>query len=126
MPSTKAIDGDTLGVATNGSIGAPRGRFTELGLRSGATWCTFRCWRAPQILVLNPRLDVHDAPELVRLAKARPDRLTYGSVGVGAGSHFSMEALKATQGVDLANVIYRGFPEAVIDLVAAGPTRCSP
>jgi tripartite-type tricarboxylate transporter receptor subunit TctC len=115
----KATDGHTLGVATNGPIALARSLYRNLAYDPVRDLVHISLLvRAPQILVVNPRLDVHDAPGLVRLAKARAGRLTYGSVGVGAGSHLSMEALKATQGIDLANVIYRGFPEAVIDLVA--------
>lgn len=115
----KSSDGHSFAIATNGPIALARSLYRRLPYDQERDLVHISLLvRAPQILVVNPATEVRDAPGLVRLARERRGTMTYGSVGVGAGSHLSMEALKITQGIDLTNVIYRGFPEAVVDLVA--------
>src|ERR1700710_749567 len=43
----------------------------------------------PYLLVVNPSLKVSSTAELIKLAKATPEGLTFGSSGVGAASHLS-------------------------------------
>jgi tripartite-type tricarboxylate transporter receptor subunit TctC len=54
-----------------------------------------------------------DAPwksmaELVAYAKANPEKITYGSHGIGATVHLAMEELSSAQGVKLTHVPYKG------------------
>jgi tripartite-type tricarboxylate transporter receptor subunit TctC len=54
-----------------------------------------------------------DAPwksmgELLAYAKANPEKVTYGSHGVGGTVHLAMEELSAAQGVKLTHVPYKG------------------
>jgi tripartite-type tricarboxylate transporter receptor subunit TctC len=54
-----------------------------------------------------------DAPwksmaELIAYAKANPDKVTYGSHGIGSTVHLAMEELSAAQGVKLTHVPYKG------------------
>ncbi|RYJ03543.1 MAG: tripartite tricarboxylate transporter substrate binding protein, partial [Acetobacteraceae bacterium] len=43
---------------------------------------------------------------------------SFGSVGSGSGGHLAMVDLMARAGLDMLHVPYRGFPPAVLDLVA--------
>ena len=45
----------------------------------------------PLILVVNPSLGVKNVKELVALAKSKPGELTYGSPGIGTGTHLGAE-----------------------------------
>ena len=54
-----------------------------------------------------------DAPwktmaELVAYAKANPDKVSYGSHGIGGSVHLAMEELSATQGVRFNHIPYKG------------------
>jgi tripartite-type tricarboxylate transporter receptor subunit TctC len=54
-----------------------------------------------------------DAPwksmaELVAYAKANPDKVSYGSHGIGGSVHLAMEELSAAQGVKLNHIPYKG------------------
>ncbi len=54
-----------------------------------------------------------DAPwksmaELMAYAKANPEKVTYGSHGIGSTVHLAMEELSAAQGVKLTHVPYKG------------------
>jgi tripartite-type tricarboxylate transporter receptor subunit TctC len=55
--------------------------------------------------------------ELIALAKSRPGQLNYASAGVGSGSHFAVELLKAQTGMDVVHVPFKGIPEALTETV---------
>ena len=62
----------------------------------------------PNILVANPSLPAMSFKEFIGLARAQPGKLTYGSAGVGTGTHLAMELLLMSQKVELVHVPYKG------------------
>jgi len=73
----------------------------------------------PSILVVHPSLGVANVPELIALAKAKPDQLFFGSVGVGSPPHLAGELFKVMAGVKLVHVPYAGGSgQAATDLIA--------
>ena len=57
--------------------------------------------------------------ELIALAKAKPDQLFFGSVGVGSPPHLAGELFKVMAGVKLTHVPYAGGSgQAATDLIA--------
>jgi tripartite-type tricarboxylate transporter receptor subunit TctC len=72
---------------------------------------------AANVLVVNPKLDVHTLKEFIALAKSEPGKLSYGSSGIGTSPHVGMEEFKMRAGIDLVHVPYRGAAPAVIDLI---------
>jgi tripartite-type tricarboxylate transporter receptor subunit TctC len=54
--------------------------------------------------------------ELVRRARANPDRLNVATVGVGSTQHLVAEAVQAAADIRLTHVPYRGTPAALIGL----------
>ena len=71
----------------------------------------------PYLLVVHPSLPVKTLGELIKLAKAQPGKLTYGSAGNGSTNHLAMELFKSMAGVDIRHVPYKGGPQATTDLV---------
>jgi tripartite-type tricarboxylate transporter receptor subunit TctC len=69
------------------------------------------------LLVANPKAGLRTAADLVKAAKANPGRINYASPGVGTPHHLSMELFKATNGVFLTHIPYRGTAGAVTDLL---------
>ncbi len=69
-------------------------------------------------LVARKDLPVKTANELVRLAKASPGKLTYGSGGPGTQMHLVGELFKQQAGVDVVHVPYRGAAPALQDILA--------
>ena len=69
------------------------------------------------VLVVHPSVPVNSVSDLVRLAKSRPGRLTYGSAGTGGVSHLAGELFNTMAGVKLVHVPYRGMGPSVIDLL---------
>jgi tripartite-type tricarboxylate transporter receptor subunit TctC len=73
----------------------------------------------PSILVVNKSLGVSTVPELIALAKAKPDQLFFGSVGVGSPPHLAGELFKVMADVKLTHVPYAGGSgQAATDLIA--------
>ena len=72
----------------------------------------------PNILVVNPKLDVKDVKELIALAKQKPDELFYGASGLGSGPHLATELFKQMAGVKMTGVLYPGSAQTVTDLIA--------
>jgi tripartite-type tricarboxylate transporter receptor subunit TctC len=69
------------------------------------------------LLVANPKAGLRTAADLVKAARANPGRMNYASPGVGTPHHLSMELFKATNGVFLTHIPYRGTAGAVTDLL---------
>src|SRR5215211_6555719 len=74
--------------------------------------------RAPNLLCVHPSVAAGSVPELIALAKAKPDSLAFASSGVGASSHLAGEMLKHSAGVDLVHVPYRGTGPATTELLS--------
>lgn len=72
----------------------------------------------PNILVVYPPLGVNSVKDLIALAKAKPDQISYGSAGVGSAPHLSAELFKQMAGVQMTHVPYQGSAQAVTDLIA--------
>src|SRR6187402_3126090 len=73
---------------------------------------------APQFLVINPSIPASNLPEFIQYAKAQPGKLSYASVGFGAGGHLLMELFKSDAQIDMVHVPYRGAAPAVADLLS--------
>src|SRR5438309_2802480 len=66
---------------------------------------------SPNLLVVDPGLNVDSVKEFVALAKSQPGKLNYGPVGNGSTSHLTMELFKEAAGVELVHVPYPGSPQ---------------
>ena len=71
----------------------------------------------PYLLVVRPDLPVNSTADLIKLAKEKPEGLTYGSSGVGAASHLSGLLFASATGIKLLHVPYKGTGPAVADLL---------
>ena len=77
-----------------------------------------RLTTTPNILVVHPSVGVKSVKELIDLAKAKPDQLSFASSGVATGTHLAAELFKVMTGVKMVHVPYAGSPQAVTDLLA--------
>ena len=71
----------------------------------------------PNMLVMHPSVPVGSIKELIALAKAKPDQLTYASTGSGTSNHMSMELFKLMTGTKITHVPYKGSAPALVDLM---------
>ena len=72
---------------------------------------------APNLLVVNNNVPVKTVPEFVAYLKANPDKLSFGSPGVGTSVHVSGELFKSMTGTKMTHVPYKGRQYAIPDLV---------
>ena len=72
---------------------------------------------APNLLVVNNEVPVKTVPEFVAYLKANPDKLSFGSPGVGPSVHVSGELFKSMTGTKMTHVPYKGRQFAIPDLV---------
>ena len=72
----------------------------------------------PFVLVVPSSLPVHSLKELIDLAKTSPNKLSFGSVGVGTPQHLGGELFKISAGIDMVHVPFRGATAAIPDLLA--------
>jgi len=72
----------------------------------------------PMALGANPGFKAQSVKELLDMAKARPDALSYGSAGIGSGGHLAGEIFKAMAGIEIAHVSYKGGNVAMMDVVS--------
>lgn len=70
----------------------------------------------PYVLSVSPQLPVKTVAELIALAKSKPGKLNYSSVGLGSVAHLATELLSNRTGIKLNHVPYRASSQAVIDL----------
>ena len=64
-------------------------------------------------VVTPPALGIDTVPELIRVAKAKPDSIEYGSSGVGGLMHISALLFQARTGTTFTHVPFRGGAPAV-------------
>jgi tripartite-type tricarboxylate transporter receptor subunit TctC len=72
----------------------------------------------PSVLMVHPSLPVKSVKELIAVAKARPNDLTYASTGNGTSPHMLMEMFKWMTGTQMVHVPYKGAAPALIDQIA--------
>ena len=72
----------------------------------------------PLALVVHPAVPAKDVKELIAHARARPGQLNFASAGNGGPTHLTGELLKASAGIDIVHVPYKGNAAALLDLIA--------
>lgn len=68
-------------------------------------------------LVVHPSVQAKTIPELIALAKAKPDDFNYASSGNGSPQHLAGEMFNARAGTKLGHVPYRGSGPAMTDMI---------
>ena len=78
--------------------------------------------RIPMVLVVHPALPVRTARDLVALAKAKPDQLSYATQGLGSPADMAMLLFAEAAGIKAIPVPYKGGAPGMIDLLAGNVT----
>jgi len=71
----------------------------------------------PHILIVAPDFPAKNVPELVKLARAEPGKLTYASSGVGNSDHLCGELFNVLAGIKAIHVPYKGGAPAAVDVM---------
>jgi 2-methylaconitate cis-trans-isomerase PrpF/tripartite-type tricarboxylate transporter receptor subunit TctC len=73
---------------------------------------------SPTLMVANANVPVQDVKDLVAQLKAKPDRYTYASAGIGTAPHYAAELFKLSAGVVMLGVPYKGASPAITDTIS--------
>ena len=111
-------DGYTLLMVTAGTHGINPGLYRKLPFDAVKDFAPVSLVAlVPNILVVNNSLPAKSVKELIAYAKANPGKLSYGSPGIGATGHLSMELFKSMAGLDMVHVTYKGSAGVLADLM---------
>ncbi len=74
--------------------------------------------RGPTVMTVPAVHEAKSVAEFVAFVRSKAGKATYGSAGNGTPPHLNAEFFKASQGLDIVHVPYKGAAPAMIDLVA--------
>lgn len=74
------------------------------------------------VLVISTENEIQSISDLVNYAKANPEKVSYGSAGVGASNHLSGELLSQKADAPMLNIPYKGNAPAMVDVMSGKTT----
>jgi len=74
------------------------------------------------VLVVGAAVPASNVSDLIALSKANPGKLSFASPGLGSSPHIAGEMLKATTGLDMIHVAYKGTGPALNDVMGGQVT----
>jgi tripartite-type tricarboxylate transporter receptor subunit TctC len=73
----------------------------------------------PNVLVVNPdKIAARTVPDLIAYLKANPDKVSFGSAGVGTSQHLAAELFQQMTGTKMVHVPYKGSSPMLTDLLS--------
>jgi tripartite-type tricarboxylate transporter receptor subunit TctC len=111
-------DGHTLLLTTSTAISAVPNLYKKLPYKVEDFTPVALIGKFPFHVFVHPSVPVRDLREFVAYVKANPGKLSYATAGRGSIPHLVTEMVKASIGLDMFDVAYKGAGPAVNDLVA--------
>ena len=114
----QAADGYTLLLATSSTNSANPWLYRKTGFdaikdfRPVAEVCVI-----PSLLVVPTASPFRLPADIVKAARAQPDKLSYASGGVGNSAHLAGALFKSVAGIEVVHVPYRGSAPALADVM---------
>jgi tripartite-type tricarboxylate transporter receptor subunit TctC len=103
-----SADGYTL-LLTSATIVISPSLFTKVGYDPFRDFAPItQIATVPNVLIVHPSVPAKSLNELVKLAKAHPGKLNFGSGGLGSGSQLGSELFKTLTGINIVHVPYKG------------------
>jgi len=113
-----APDGYTIGGGTISSHAINASLYAKLPYDPIANFAPIAMYATqPNVLLVHPSVPANNLAEFIRLAKASPDKYSFGSAGSGTSQHISGELFKTMAGVQMQHVPYRGSGPMMTDLL---------
>jgi tripartite-type tricarboxylate transporter receptor subunit TctC len=113
-----APDGSTILLAFTGTLAISPAIFPNVGYDPRKDFAAIGLvGMAPSVLAVHPGLGVHSVDELIKVAKASPGRIQFGSPGIGTTNHLAGELFASMAEVKLAHIPYKGTGPAITDLL---------
>lgn len=117
--ATSAPDGHTIALCTDSPLTVNPSIYEHLPYDPQKDFAPVTTlFRIQVVLVVHPDVHAASVADLVRLAKAQPGKVFYGSAGNGTPPHILADLFKFTAGIDTVHVPYKGGPAATAALLA--------
>ncbi len=71
----------------------------------------------PNVLLVNPSFPAKSVKELVAMAKAKPNSISYASSGNGSAQHLAGALFEVKAGVEMQHIPYKGGGPALNDVI---------
>ena len=115
-----APDGYTLVLCNIGSHGVTPARFRKRLTYDPVADFAFpaKIGGVPNVFMVHPSMPMRTLGQYIAYARAHPGKLNFGSSGVGASPHMSIELLKSITGIDIVHVPYKGAAAALSDVMS--------
>ena len=115
-----APDGYTMVLCNIGSHGVTPARFGPKLTYDPIADFAFpaRFGGMPNVLMVHPSVPMKGLRDFIAFARKHPGKLSYGSSGVGASPHMSIELMRSVTGIDILHVPYKGASAALADVLA--------
>jgi len=115
-----APDGYTLVLCNIGSHGVTPARFSKRLTYDPVADFAFpaKIGGVPNVFMVHPSMPMRTLGQYIAYARANPGKLNFGSSGVGASPHMSIELLKTITGIDIVHVPYKGAAAALSDVMS--------
>ena len=120
MAARSAPDGYTLVIIHQGTMAVNPHLYARVGYDPlvDFTPLTRIGGSAPLVLAVAVESPAKDVNDLLRMAREKPGRLSFGSSGIGTPPHMAGELFKRLAGIDAIHVPYKGGGQAANDLIA--------
>jgi tripartite-type tricarboxylate transporter receptor subunit TctC len=114
-----APDGYTMVFAYNSGLTIAPGLYPKLAYDPLTSFTPIgTVARFYMIVTAHTSIPANSMQELIAYAKANPGKLSYGTAGVGSTLHLMGEILRASTGVNITHVPYKGMRPAILDYMA--------
>lgn len=119
IAKTAAPDGYTLVAATSSLFSGLPALKAKLTYDPDLDFAPLtRMASVANVVTVNAGLGVESAADLVKLAKAKPGQLNYGSAGNGSPAHIAGAMFDVLAGVKTVHVPYKGAAQALAEVIA--------
>jgi tripartite-type tricarboxylate transporter receptor subunit TctC len=113
-----APDGQTLFFGTTGTMAINPSLYSKLRYDPVKDFAPVSLMATTMnVLVVNTDVPARNLGDLVKIAKAKPNTVSYGSAGNGSSNHLSGELLRSSAAVQVTHIPYKGSAPALIDLL---------
>lgn len=118
LAAKSPADGYTIFMTSGSVVAANQHMFKSLPFNAEKDFIAVtNVASGPQAIVVNPNFAAKTVRDLINMAKAKPDSVTFGSAGIGTQTHLAGENFIAAAGLNVLHIPYKGEAPAIADLL---------
>jgi tripartite-type tricarboxylate transporter receptor subunit TctC len=118
LAAKSPADGYTIFMTSGSVVAANQHMFKKLPFNAEKDFIAVtNVASGPQAIVVNPNFAAKTVRDLINMAKAKPDSVTFGSAGIGTQTHLAGENFIAAAGLNVVHIPYKGEAPAIADLL---------